>query len=187
MAGGGGHDHVLQAQHLGLLPGGPPPVPVPGRLLAPADAEDRGELRDGGAAGVAFHRATIVERPRVAVPLALLLEVAVGAEEAGGAAAERGRGGTARGAERRPGVAAGHRVGAVDVAVARQAEPGGVGPAVHHRRQACAEVARRRRHRLVGGARDGHGFQPRDRAESASARHESSVGALMAVLEEEGK
>uniref|UniRef100_A0A0A9CY92 Uncharacterized protein n=1 Tax=Arundo donax TaxID=35708 RepID=A0A0A9CY92_ARUDO len=170
MARGGGHDHVLQPEHLGLLPGGPPPVA--GGLLAPADAEDHGELTDRRAPGVPFNRGTVMERLllRLAV-LVVLVEVAVAAKEAAAprATAERGGGGAARRAERGAGVAGGHRVGAVDVAVARQAEPGGVGPAVDRRWQAGAEVARgqRRRHLRVGGVRARHGFFSRHGAGNA--------------------
>uniref|UniRef100_A0A0A9BXR7 Uncharacterized protein n=1 Tax=Arundo donax TaxID=35708 RepID=A0A0A9BXR7_ARUDO len=175
MARSGGHDHVVKAEHLVLLPGEPPPIA--GRLLAPADTEDHGELADRGAPGVPFHRGTVMERLRLArraVPV-VLVEVAVGAEEAAPRATEeRGRGGAARGAERGAGMAGGDRVGAVDVAVTRQAEPGGVGPAVDHGGLAGAEVARDRCHRRVAGVRARHGFflGTRVRDESASAQCE---------------
>ena len=72
-------------------------------------------------------------------------EVAVGAEEGGGrGAAEDGPGGTAVGAERGAGVAGADPVGAVHEAVARQAEPGGIGAAVDLRRRGSAVIAGRR-------------------------------------------
>jgi hypothetical protein len=154
--GGRGHDHVLETEHLlRLLPaggGGPPP-----------DAEDRCKVADRGAPGVPLHRGAVVDGRR-AVAFALL-EAAVPAEEPARGAAERGGG-----AERDPGVAGGHRVGAVDVAVAREAEPGGVGAAVDDGRHAGAEVARR------GRVRVGHyglAFPPVFRADSAVRAEET--------------
>jgi hypothetical protein len=142
---------ALQAERLGLLPRG-------------AGAQDGREIGDRGAPGVPFHRATVVATTvggATAVPLVLLLpQAAAGAEEAA-ARGGSGSGCAAPGAERRPGVASGHGVGAVHVAVARQAQPRGVGPAVHHRRHARAGVARRRRLLAAGCVRGGHGFHLR--------------------------
>ena len=149
MARSGGHDEILQAEHLGLVPDVPPTLVRPGdrRLLEVRDPEDGGELVRRGAASVPLDRAAVaVERRHVAVPAPP--EVAVGAEEAvgaGAAVAEDGPGGVAGGAERGARVAGADRVGGVHEAVAGQAEPGAVGPAVHHRRRAAAVVAGRRR------------------------------------------
>lgn len=138
MAGGGRDDEILEAEHLGLLPDGPPPTVVAPRrrgrrrrLVGVGDPEERGEVERGGAPGVRVHRGAVVERRRrVALPaVAVPGEVAVGAEEAARAPAEDGPRGGARGAERRARVAGAHPVGAVHVAVAWQAEPRRVGPA----------------------------------------------------------
>ncbi|TVU08582.1 hypothetical protein EJB05_41991, partial [Eragrostis curvula] len=74
------------------------------------------------------------------VPALLPPEVAVGAEEQAprGGAAEDGPGGAAVGAERRAGVAGADPVGAVHVAVAGEAQPGGVRAAVDRRRRGAA-------------------------------------------------
>uniref|UniRef100_A0A804MTU5 Uncharacterized protein n=1 Tax=Zea mays TaxID=4577 RepID=A0A804MTU5_MAIZE len=194
----GRNDHVLQAHHLGLLPGGPP-TDVPARrrrlLVVPGDAEDGRELGDRRAPGVLFHRVmVVVERPRVPVLLPLLLvlllqAVAVGADEAAAAAAggrDGGGGGCAApGAERRPGVAGGHRVGAVHVAVARQAQPRGVGPAVHHGRQAHAVVASRRL-LAAGRVRVGHGFRHLRRITAADKTPGDLVGTSAICCSEDG-
>jgi hypothetical protein len=160
--GGRGHDHVLETEHLlRLLPaGGGGPPPVARRVLAP-DAEDRCKVADRGAPGVPLHRGAVVDGRR-AVAFALL-EAAVPAEEPARGAAERGGG-----AERDPGVAGGHRVGAVDVAVAREAEPGGVGAAVDDGRHAGAEAARRGRVRV--GHYYGLAFHPAGSCASAVTR-----------------
>lgn len=155
MAGGGRHYDVIQAQHLWrlLLPARGPPAVV-GRLvgIAADDTEDRRELPDRRATRVPFHGGAVVERQLVAAAADAaaaepLVEVAAGAEEAVAAVEGGGGRGAAGGAERRAGVARGHRVGGVDVAVARQAQPRRVGAAVHHRRQAAAEVTAPRRRR----------------------------------------
>jgi len=65
-------------------------------------------------------------------------------------AAKDGPGGAAVGAERGAGVAGADPVGAVHEAVARQAEPGGVGAAVDRRRRGSAVVAGRRRRAGAG-------------------------------------
>jgi hypothetical protein len=110
----------------------------------PPHAEDRCEVADRGAPGVPLHRGAV-------------LEVAVPAEEPARGGAERG-----------PGVAGAHRVGAVDVAVAREAEPGGVGAAVDDGRHAGAEVAQRGRVRV--GHYYGLAFHPAGSCASAVTR-----------------
>ena len=150
MAGSGGHDQILQAEHLRLLPDVPPTTVFGGRLVEEGHPEERGELGRRGAPGVGLHRAAVVERRLAAAAVPVPPKVAVGAEEGrGGGVAEDGPGGTAIGTERGAGVAGADPVGAVHVAVARQAEPGGVGAAVDRRRRGAAVVAARR---LRGGA-----------------------------------
>lgn len=145
MARSGGHDEILQAEHMGLLPDGPPTVVgFGGRgLVQVGDPEKSGELVRRGPSRVPLDCAAVVQR-QLGVPAPP--EVAVGAEEfgtGGGAAAvaEDGPGCAACGAERGAQVAGADRVGGVHVAVAQQAEPGAVGPAVHHRLWAAAVVA----------------------------------------------
>ena len=150
MAGSGGHDQILQAEHLRLLPDVPPTTVFGGRLVEEGHPEKRRELGRRRAPGVGLHRAAVVERRLAAAAVPVPPKVAVGAEEGrGGGAAEDGPGGAAVGAERGAGVAGADPVGAVHVAVARQAEPGGVGAAVDRRRRGAAVVAARR---LRGGA-----------------------------------
>lgn len=140
MARGGGHDEILQAQHLGLLPDVPPGTVFGGRLVEEGHGEERRELGRRRAPGVGLHSAAVVER-RVPAAVPVPPEVAVGTEEGGGGgAAEDGPRGAAVGAERGARVAGADPVGAVHEAVARQAEPGGVGAAVHRRRRAVAIV-----------------------------------------------
>lgn len=143
MARGGGHDEILQTQHLGLLPDVPPGTIFGGRLVEEGHREERGEVARRRAPGIGLHGAAVVERRVTAIPVPP--EVAVGAEEGGGrGAAEDGPGGAAAGAERGAGVAGADPVGAVHEAVARQAEPCGVGAAVDRRRRGPAVVAGRR-------------------------------------------
>ena len=140
MARSGGHDEILQAEHLGLLPDGPPTVVgFAGRgLVEVGDPEKSGEVVRRGSSRVPLDCAAVVQR-QLGVPAPP--EVAVGAEEFGTGVAEDGPGCAACGAERGAQVAGADRVGGVHVAVARQAEPGAVGPAVHHRLWAAAVVA----------------------------------------------
>lgn len=138
------HDDVLQTEHLRLLPDVPPPVGAvgAGRLVEEGHPEQRRELARRRAPRVRLHGAPVVQRHRLA---AVPPEVAVGTEEdaprAGGAgAAEDGPRGAAVRAERRARVAGADAVRAVHVAVARQAQPGGVRAAVDRRRRGPAAV-----------------------------------------------
>lgn len=140
MARSGGHDEILQAEHVGLLPDGPPTVVgFGGRgFVQVGDPEKSGELVRRRSSRIPLDGASVVQR-QLAVPAPR--EVAVGAEEFGAAVAEDGPGGAACGAERGAQVAGADCVSGVHVAVARQAEPGAVGPAVYHRLWAAAVVA----------------------------------------------
>lgn len=157
MTRGGGHDEILQTQHLGLLPDVPPGTIFGGRLVEEGHREERSEVARRRAPGIGLHGAAVVERRVTAIPVPP--EVAVGAEEGGGrGAAEDGPGGAAAGTERGAGVAGADPVGAVHEAVARQAEPCGVGAAVDRRHRGPAVVAGRRLRAGAGLRLAGCGF-----------------------------
>lgn len=62
MARGGGHDEILQTQHLGLLPDVPPGTIFGGRLVEEGHREERGEVARRRAPGIGLHGAAVVER-----------------------------------------------------------------------------------------------------------------------------
>lgn len=141
MAGSGGNYEIFQTEHRFRFPnasifyevvGHLIPLSTQELLLVGSNPEKFEQLHGRGAPDESIDRATVVQRLRPAVGV----EVAVGTEEraAGGGGAEDGdRRGAAAFAENRAAVLGGHYVGVVDMAIAGEAEAGGVGPAEQER------------------------------------------------------